>query len=120
MTEDISKESRPSREDIARIIDPELFEKYDLELASGRCAQNGRKWADVCYGEKRDATLAKADAILARLAAKPAEREATIEECANIVEQYGLDHLRAEKDYPATVAAACLSRIHALSTKAKL
>jgi hypothetical protein len=55
---------RGDRETIARIIDPELFEKYDLEFASGRSAQNGRNWADVCYGKKRDATLAKADAIL--------------------------------------------------------
>jgi hypothetical protein len=52
-------------EDVARIIDPELFERYDLEVASGRRAENGKLWADVCYGDRIAAVRAKAAAILA-------------------------------------------------------
>jgi hypothetical protein len=66
-------------------------------------------------------TLSHAADIL-RLAAKPADdgvREATIEECADLIEQYGLDNLRAEKDYPATVAALLLYRIRALTKAPK-
>jgi hypothetical protein len=55
------------REIVARIIDPEVFAKYDAELAKNRRAENGKRWADVCYGEAICRALAKADAILAAL-----------------------------------------------------
>jgi hypothetical protein len=55
----------PSREEVARIIEPDLFAKYDKEAATGRKAENGRLWADVCYQVLCDHARAKADAILA-------------------------------------------------------
>lgn len=66
------------REEIARIIDPELFEKYDIELKFGRFAANGKNWAEVCYRDRIDKILAKADAILALPPATP--RPVEIEE----------------------------------------
>jgi hypothetical protein len=52
------------RETIARTIDPVLFDKYDKYSAEGRRAENGRLWADVCYGDEIAAVLLKADAIM--------------------------------------------------------
>lgn len=54
------------REAVARIIDPELYAKFDKERAKGTLAANGRNWADVCFGPAIRAVEIKADAILAR------------------------------------------------------
>jgi hypothetical protein len=40
-------------------------------------------------------------------------REATIEECAKIIEKYGLERLNATKDYPATIAAELVFHVNA-------
>jgi hypothetical protein len=68
---------RGDRESIARLIDPETFRKYDIELASGRRAANNELWADVCYNKECKSAFAKADAILS-LSVQPdaGEREA--------------------------------------------
>jgi hypothetical protein len=55
----------PAREAIARIIDRGIMDQYDVAVREGRFAANGRPWADVAYGEDREAVLAKADAIRA-------------------------------------------------------
>ena len=62
-----SDQTAERREIVARIINPEVFAKYDAELAKDRRAENGKRWADVCYGEAICRALAKADAILAAL-----------------------------------------------------
>jgi len=41
-------------------------------------------------------------------------RAEIIEECAKVVEQYGLERVNDVKDYPASVAAACSYRIRCL------
>lgn len=55
------------REKIARVIAPELFEKYDMEVKTGLRAQNGKLWADVCYADLITKELVKADAVIALL-----------------------------------------------------
>ena len=44
-------------------------------------------------------------------------RNNIIEECAKLIERYGLEHMNSPvKDYPATVAAALIYRIRLLAT----
>jgi hypothetical protein len=54
------------REAVARIIAPQLFEKYDAELKLGTIAANGQLWAEVCFRSMIDNALTRADAILSR------------------------------------------------------
>lgn len=44
-------------------------------------------------------------------------RAEIIEECAKVVEQYGLERVNDAKDYPATIAAACCYRIRSLVSR---
>src|SRR6185312_16156436 len=51
----------------ARALAPDIFAKYDRELASGRLAENGKLWADVAY--KAHCDLVRGSARAALLAA---------------------------------------------------
>ena len=53
------------RNEIARIINPDLFVEYDLLVKAGTIAENGKPWSWVVFGTKIEALLAKADAIIA-------------------------------------------------------
>ena len=59
----------PTREQISRAIEPEVYFEYDRMAKEGRIAANGKPWADVAMGNRVGIALAKADAVLALRAA---------------------------------------------------
>ena len=70
--------SSPDREKVARIIAPMAFAKYDAELANDRHADNGRRWADVVYGDAINDALHRADDAIALILSTLAPDEAAI------------------------------------------
>jgi hypothetical protein len=53
------------KEQIARIINPDLYVEYDLLVKKGTLAENGKLWADVVFGFRIERLVEKADAIIA-------------------------------------------------------